>query len=225
MRVGLLGDFDASVVAHQAIPRALALAAVELSLEVEPVWIHSSRAGGIEPGQMNALWCVPNSPYSDPDAIIDAIRAARENEQPFLGTCGGYQHAVLEFARNRLGLSQAQSSEDHPDASMPLISALSCRLASERDAINLEPGSRIAKIYRLRRIVEEYNCGFGVNPDYLPRFAESDLKFSGFDDAGDPRIAEIPRHRFFIATAFQPERSAFAGRAHPLVLALLKAAE
>ncbi len=223
MRVGLLGDFDASVIAHQAIPRALALAAVELSLEVEPVWIHSSRAGGVEVVRMDALWCVPNSPYADPDAIIDAIRVARETGQPFLGTCGGYQHAVLEFARNRLGLSQAQSSEENPATSMPLINALSCRLASERDAINLEPGSRAGEIYRQRRIVEEYNCGFGVNPEYLSHFVESELKFSGFDDAGGPRIAEIPLHRFFIATAFQPERSAFAGRAHPLVLALLRA--
>jgi len=224
MKIGLLGDYDATVVAHQAIPRALALAAADLSLPVDPVWLASSRVTGAELDGIDALWCVPASPYANPAAVIDAIRLARESGRPFLGTCGGYQHAVLEYARNCLGHAGAESSEENPDTEMPLICALQCRLAGTRDAINLQAGTRAATIYQSQRIVEEYNCGFGVNRDYLPLFNDSGLVFSGYDDAGDPRIVELPWHRFFIATAFQPERSAFAGRAHPLVMALLRAA-
>ena len=224
MKIGLLGDYDATVVAHQAIPQALALAAADLSLPVEPVWLASSAVSDAELDDIDALWCVPASPYANPVAVIDAIRRARETGLPFLGTCGGYQHAVLEYARNCLGHAGAESSEEHPDTTMPLICALHCRLDGTRDAINLQAGTQAATIYQSQRIVEEYNCGFGVNRDYLPLFADSGLVFSGFDDAGDPRIVELPGHRFFIATAFQPERSAFGGRAHPLILALLRAA-
>ena len=70
-------------------------------------------------------------------------------------------------------------------------------------------------------MVEEYNCGFGINPAYLSIFDRGDMKFTGFDMSGDPRILEIISHRFFIGTAFQPERSAFSENAHPLVVAFL----
>ena len=174
--------------------------------------------------EADAIWCVPASPYADPPAAIEAIRVARENEIPFLGTCGGCQHAALEYARNVLGHADAASSEEVPDASMPLIAALSCRLASEALPINLEAGTRIAAIYGQSRIEEIYNCGYGVNRRYLPLYASGDLRFSAFDDDGDPRALEIASHRFFIGTAFQPERSALAEAEHPLITAFLETA-
>jgi len=57
---------------------------------------------------MIPIWCVPGSPYANESAVIGAIRWARESGIPFLGTCGGFQHAVLEFARNVMGLSAAE---------------------------------------------------------------------------------------------------------------------
>ena len=182
----------------------------------------------VEPGQLadfDALWCVPYSPYRKAAAVIAAIEYARENELPFLGTCAGCQHAVLEYARNALGLSEADSIEDNPETTMPLITALQCRLSDESGALNLAAGSRLERIYQNRRIVEEYNCGFGINRDYLPRFADSDLSFCAFDDDGDARAIELQGHPFFIGTAFQPERSALHGEAHPLICAFLIAAE
>lgn len=224
MIVSLIGDYDAGVTAHQAIPRAIELAANALELDVEHEWIRTSAIDSDELVEADAIWCVPASPYADPLAAIDAIRVARENQIPFLGTCGGYQHAALEFARNLLGRGEAANGEEDPQASMPLIAPLSCRLASESLPINLEPGTRIAAIYGRSRIEETYNCGFGVNRRYLPIFASSELRFSAFDDDGDPRALEIASHRFFIGTAFQPERSALAGSEHPLIMAFLEAA-
>ena len=224
MIISLIGDYNDQVDAHQAIPRALDLASNVLELEVKYEWIRTTQVNTDNIAEADAIWCVPFSPYENPGAVIDAIRSARENDIPFLGTCAGYQHAALEFARNVLGYDNAASSEDEPDTSMPLISAMICRLSAESGLINLQDGTRIAEIYSQFRINEEYNCGFGVNREYLPIFEESDLRFSGFDDDGDPRVLEIPEHRFFIGTAFQPERSAFAGRSHPLIMALLEAA-
>lgn len=223
MIISLIGDYDAEVVAHQAIPLALELAANQAGLNIKYEWIRSTQVDTEALLKADAIWCVPLSPYENPDKVLAAIKVARENDIPWLGTCAGYQHAVLEYARNVLDY-QAESIEDNPDASMPLITAMVCRLSGESDSINIESNTRVAEIYHQSRVDEEYNCGFGINSDYLQIFAESEMRFSGFDDAGDPRILEIPAHRFFIGTAFQPERSAFKEISHPLIIALLKAA-
>ena len=107
---------------------------------------------------------------------------------------------------------------------MPLISTLACKLIEAYDDIRLAADSRIAKIYGRESINEQYHCSYGVNRDYLELFAGSEMVFSGFDADDDPRALEIPAHRFFVATAFQPERSALAAQTHPLVLAFVKAA-
>ncbi len=224
MKIALVGDYDETVTAHQAIPQAIDLAARALTINAEPVWIRSRDVVPAALSEFDALWCVPLSPYENPLSVIAAIGYARENDIPFLGTCAGYQHAVLEYARNLLGFEQADSVEDNPATAMPLITALTCRLADKADTINIERDSRVSDIYQCGRVREEYNCGFGVNPDYLKIFAGSELKFCGHDDNGEPRICEIPRNRFFVGTAYQPERSAFDCRAHPLITSFLMAA-
>ena len=223
MIVSLVGDYNASVTAHQAIPGAIEIAANALELDVDCEWIRSKAIDHDEIAESDAIWCVPASPYEDPLAVIESIRIARENDIPFLGTCGGYQHAALEYARNVLGYSNAASAEEDPDTSMPLINALSCRLADASGEINLQAGTKIAEIYARPNIVEEYNCGFGVNRKYLSVFDNSELRFSAFDVDGDPRGLEIPQHRFFIGVAFQPERSSIGGKRHPLIEAFLEA--
>lgn len=223
-RIALVGDYDSSVLAHQAIPRAIELAALALALPAESVWIRSDELGPDSLQGFDALWCVPFSPYRNQAAVIAAIEQARRADLPFLGTCAGYQHALIEYARNVLGYSNADSLEDDPDAQMPVITALPCRLADESDAVFLTQGSRLQEIYQSGKIVEEYNCGHGFNPDYLPLFANSGLRFSGFDERGAPRAFELPSARFFIGTAFQPERSALQQVTHPLIVAFLIAA-
>ena len=100
LRVGLIGDRDDSVVAHRAIPQALALAADVTSIPVEWEWVGTDTIGdGNTLHAFDALWCVPASPYRDMDGALTAIRYAREAGVPFLGTCGGFQHAVVEYAR------------------------------------------------------------------------------------------------------------------------------
>ena len=225
MKVALVGDYDAAVTAHQAIPRALELAALALATRVEQEWIGSDRIGARDLADFDGLWCVPLSPYRDAVAVIDAIEYARSRDLPFLGTCAGFQHAVLEYARNVLDLSEADSLEDNPQTAMPLITALACRLSDESDAINLTAGSRLERIYQTERIVDEYNCGFGINRDYLSRFADSEMTFCAFDDHGEARAFELERHPFFVGTAFQPERSALHGQTHPLICAFLMAME
>jgi len=225
MKIGLVGDYQESVTAHRAIPKALKLAADAISVSVQFDWLHSTELPEVSLSDYSALWCVPASPYEDNDNVLRTIKYAREKDVPFLGTCGGYQYAALEFARNALGYSEAENTEIQPETTMPLISSLSCKLYDESAGISLVSRSKIFEIYGESNISEEYFCGYGVNREYLHIFDGTDMCFSGFDEDNDPRCLEIGVNEYFIGTAFQPERSALNGVAHPLICAYLSAAK
>lgn len=222
--IALIGDFNQEVIAHQAIPLAINLAAGELGVDARYEWIDTDKILIEDLVKFDGVWCVPASPYKDMARALSAIQYARENDVPFLGTCGGYQHAALEFARNVLGFAEADNAEVNPDCEMPLISGLTCKLVEKSDGITIEPDTRAGSIYGKSFIQEEYHCSFGVNPEYLSIFEHSGMVFSGKDDLNDPRVLEIASQRFFMGTAFQPERSAFKNITHPVIVALLNAA-
>ena len=224
-RIGLIGG-DENVTAHRAIPLALARSAEALEGELEPVWLGTAelaRDPALAAG-CDALWCVPATPYADGAAAIAAIRMAREHRLPFLGTCGGYQHALLEYARNVLGLVSAEHGEEHPEAELALIGRLSCDLVEARGVIRLDPGSRLAALCGALQLTETYHCRFGLDPRHRACFDGSALRIVGEDLAGEPRAFELEGHRFFIGTAFQPERAGLEGRAHPIVTGFVGAA-
>jgi len=216
----LIGDYNAKVIAHQAIPQALRIAASANQLNVEFQWLSTVSLGEDVSKKLSScqgVWCVPASPYKNMDGALAAIQYAREHFIPFLGTCGGYQHAILEFARNVLNLTQADHAEVNPDTDFPLISQLVCSMIGENGKIFLLENSKIQAVYNQLEISEQYNCSYGFNRNYLDLFAGCDLMISGFDVEGDPRCIELTNHPFFIGTAYQPERSALDGNNHPLV--------
>jgi CTP synthase (UTP-ammonia lyase) len=227
IRVGLIGDYNPDVPAHRAIPPALTLAARLNGVPVvEPAWL-STLALATEADQklvrFAGLWCVPASPYASMEGALTAIRYARQNGVPFLGTCGGFQHALLEYARNVLGLTEADHAESNPASSLPLIARLACSLVEQEDRILLAEGSRIRHIYGRAEIKEPYRCSFGLNPRYEAALDDARLRFTGRDVGGEVRVFELVEHPFFIGTLFQPERSALRGDAHPLISAYVQA--
>jgi CTP synthase (UTP-ammonia lyase) len=228
IKIGLIGDYSPEVTAHVAIPKALGLAAKEIKCGINPIWLGTEDiAENInELSEFDALWCVPASPYKNMDGALAAIRYARESEIPFLGTCGGFQHALIEYARNVLDHKEADHSESNPQAEMPIIAPLACSLFGADGVIQLAENSRICQIYGCRKIVEQYNCSFGFNPRYKAIFEQSDIEITGTDENGEPRVIELKSHPFFVATLFQPERSALSSSpaSHPLVRAYLEAA-
>lgn len=228
LRVALVGDYSPDVPAHIAIPKALALAIADLAYAVEATWIPTDALSDQQIvdntlSPYHGVWCVPASPYKNMDGALWAIQWARETQRPFLGTCGGYQHAVLEFARNVLGYAEAGNIEVDPNTPMPIISPLICALVEEKGDIVLTPETQIARIYGAEHIVEHYRCSYGFNPEYIPLFEGSDFVISGYDTDGEPRVIELTAHPFFIGTAFQPERSALRGETHPLISAYVQA--
>jgi CTP synthase (UTP-ammonia lyase) len=226
IRIGLIGDFNPDVKAHIAIPRAVALAANALACDAETSWLATSLlehdTEELLPAY-DALWCVPASPYASMEGALSAIRFAREQGVPFLGTCGGSQHAIIEYARSVFGLAEADHTETNPSAELPLIAPLVCSLVEVQDTIYLKPGSRIAAIYGRTEIVEAYHCSYGLNPHYHSLFEQGGMHITGVDVNEEARVIELVGHPFFVGTLFQPERSAFAGTAHPLIMAYLQA--
>jgi len=172
----------------------------------------------------HAIWCVPASPYASMEGALRAIRFAREAPRPFLGTCGGCQHAILEYARNALGIAEADHAESNPSARLPLISELSCALVEKSGSVLIEEGSKIGAICGKREIEEVYHCSYGLNPRFEHLLGESALRISARDEKGEARAFELTTHPFFICTLFQPERAALTGKNHPLIHAFLAAA-
>jgi CTP synthase (UTP-ammonia lyase) len=227
LSIGLIGDYNPSVPAHVAIPIALDLAAAAHGCAARPEWLPTEQLEGDvfeRLSAFDALWCVPASPYASMEGALRGIRFAREQGRPFLGTCGGFQHALIEYARNVLGLRDADHAESNPDAALPLMVALECALVEATGTIVLEAGSRAAALYGQPEVVEAYHCRFGLNPRYEPLLAGGGMRIAGRDTSGEVRIVELAAHPFFVATLFQPERSAFQGRAHPLIVAYVAAA-
>ncbi|QAY87669.1 CTP synthase C-terminal region-related (seleno)protein [Pseudomonas arsenicoxydans] len=224
IRIALIGDYEPQVTAHQAIPVALGMTAEQLNLDVQFQWLATDHINADTPlKHFDGFWCVPGSPYRDMDGALRAIRFAREQQRPFLGTCGGFQHAVLEFARNVLGWKDAEHGETHPDAARALLTPLTCSLVEATDSIHLVEGSLIAKAYESADIREGYHCRYGVNPLFERELLTQQLRAVGHDAAGDLRAVELNGHPFFIATLFQPERAALKGMQPPLVRALIEA--
>ncbi len=222
MRIALVGDFKPDVLAHQAIPKALALAAD--GWVVQPEWLGTESALEADLGSFDGFWCVPASPYRSMEGALRVIRFARENQRPFLGTCGGCQHAVLEFARNVLNISAVGHAESDPATTEPVIAGLACALIEASEVLQVVPGTRCREIYGADEIRETYHCSYGLNPAYLPRLVQGGLRVGVLGPNSEPRAIELPSHRFFLATLFQPERSAFRGRSHPLVREFVVAA-
>jgi CTP synthase (UTP-ammonia lyase) len=216
--IALIGDHDPAVLAHRAIPKALALADPAVRFD----WIGTESVGNA--GRLKdyaGIWCVPASPYRDTEGALSAIRFARENRIPFLGTCGGFQHALLEYARNVLGLTHASHAELEPAAAEPLIAPLSCSLVEQTGAIRFVPRTNLHRIYGADRATEDYHCRYGLNPRYEALLCDSPLIVSARDDAGEVRAVELDGHPFYVATLFQPERAALQGRRHPVVEAFV----
>jgi CTP synthase (UTP-ammonia lyase) len=223
-RIALIGDYNPSVKAHQAIPRALTLASTG-DVDCHWEWLHTTTLGRDVPDQLadfDGIWCVPASPYANTRGALDAIRFARTTGRAFLGTCGGFQHAMMEYAEAVWGVVAAHAEVD-TEVADPVIAPLTCSLIEQSGEIVFEPRSRLASIYGAVSTIEEYHCRYGLNPRYAERLSSGSLRTAARDGAGDVRAIELDGHPFFIATLFQPERSAFSARRHPLIRAFVVA--
>jgi CTP synthase (UTP-ammonia lyase) len=223
-KVALVGDHSPNVVSHTRVPLLLDALASRERLVLDAYWIPSRDAEAEDAVRgFDAVWVLPGSPYRSEAGVLSAIRTAREEGIPFLGTCGGFQHALLEFARNACGLTHVAHAENDPDADDLLLEPLACSLEGHEDTVLLEPGSLAHSLIGAERTVERYSCRYGLSRHFDTLVAHG-LRFSGRDAAGQVRMAELPGHPFFLTSLFQPELYGDGSRPHPMVRGLARAA-
>jgi CTP synthase (UTP-ammonia lyase) len=234
VKVGIVGDFDRNKHTHWAIEAALFHAAAQIGCSVEPAWvptpaIAAAGATGALAG-FSALWGAPGSPYDSMAGMLAAIAHARTHDIPYLGTCGGFQYALIEFSRNVLGVTDADSAENDPQGKNVVITPANCEIPARGPrlhgarAIHPTPGTLLAALCGPGELSGEYFCSFETNRDFVPRWAAAGLAVAARGADGEMRAFELPANRFFLATLFQPQLSSSHRRPHPIVTGLLKAA-
>ena len=240
VRIGILGDFNADFRSHHATNDALQHAAHKLNLEIESEWLPTPSltdpAAEKKLESFDGLWASPGSPYKSFDGMLKGIEFARRRDWPFLGTCGGFQYALIEFARNVLGIADADSAENNSASKNVVIYPVACavtgrlgdapKLSGMVTEIRLSPGSYLQSFYGKDKeiVTEEYFCNFEVNPEYEWATMEAGFPVVARGAQGEIRAIESPTHRFFVATLFQPQQSSTQKNPHPVILAFVQAA-
>ena len=225
--IAIVADFNSASCSHIATNDALAHSTTALGFNVKPTWVATSDLADGNTAKRLAgfagLWIGPGSPYASMDGALSAICLARERRIPLLGTCGGFQHIIIEYARNVLGYDDAEHQESAPGAVRHVISRLACSLVGRTMTITPATGSILAEVYGQNTVKEEYLCNFGVNPEYVEALRRSPLRIAASDAEGAVRAVELPGHPFFVGTLFLPQHRSTATAPHPLVTRFLDA--
>jgi CTP synthase (UTP-ammonia lyase) len=223
----VVGDYDPGNETHQATDAALVHASAAIGGVVMAQWVGTDQIAATGTRALEDCDCLliaPGSPYRSMDGALAAIRYAREQDVPVLGTCGGFQHMVLEIARDVLGYEDADHAELHPGASCLFVTPLSCSLKGQTMPVSLAPGSLAAGAYGRGIATERYYCDFGLNPNYAPELDAAGLRVTGTGPEGEPRVVEWQGARFFMGTLFVPQASSTVPNPHPLIVAFIEAA-
>ncbi|MBR1707060.1 MAG: CTP synthase [Bacteroidales bacterium] len=236
--IALVGKYVELQDAYKSILESFvhAGAANECKIHVHTVHSEHVDAENVEEvlGQMDGILVAPGFGERGLEGKVTAIRFARERRIPFFGICLGMQMAVVEFARDVLGLKDAASTEACPNTTNPVIDLMedqktttvkggTMRLGAY--TCHLEPDTLAWRIYGTDEISERHRHRYEFNNAYLERMEAAGLKVSGRNpDTGLVEIMELPSHPFFIAVQFHPELKSTPERPQPIFIAFVEAA-
>ena len=232
--VALVGKY-ALEDAYMSIHEALKHAGIQTGTEVNVLWVDADETQEEHEQRLaeaDAVVVPGGFGSRGTDGKIEAIRYARENDVPFLGLCLGFQMAVVEHARNILGLDGAHSAEIDPETPHPVIDLLPDQYETEdmggtmrlgAHETDIEPGTLAARVYDADSCTERHRHRYEVNPEYIDELEADGLTFSGKAD-NRMEILERPDHPFFFGTQAHPEFRSRPDRASPPFVALVEAA-
>lgn len=221
LRIAIIGDFTANKHTHLALNEAVAHCRQHLDFPVETTWVATDNIpdSASIPNYTDALWIAPGSPYKNDDAVYSLIQWARENNFPLLGTCGGFQYMVVEYAKNVLGIADAGHEESEPNAPELIIAKLSCSLKGQQEEVMItDKDSWLYTVLKKDSITGFFNCNYGVNPAYTQRLQQGPFTFTAFSRQGEVRGLELKGHRFFKGTLFQPPLDSAPGKPNALIM-------
>ena len=238
VEIGLIGKYVELKDSYKSIAEAFIHAGAVNDCKVKLHWIHSESLNEDNVKQslsgLKGILVAPGFGNRGIEGKIAAIKYARENNVPFFGICLGMQCAVIEFARNVLGLTDAHSREMNPATSAPVIDLLEAQknishmggtMRLGAYTCRLEENTLAKNIYSTTEISERHRHRYEFNNEYLNKFKEAGMVLSGINpDAGLVEIIELKKHPFFIGVQFHPEYKSTVEKPHPLFVAFVKAA-
>lgn len=208
-KIAIIGDYNQNEESHRLIMESIKEVAEELQGEPEAQWIMSDALDVSEEHLklFDGFWFSPGSPYKNAKNVLSAIQYARTNGVPALGTCAGFQHMVIEFARNVLGFYSADSEENDTECADAVITKLSCTLMNKKEQLEIsDPNSILARSLGVNELIGEYRCNYGFHEAYRSAFQNSDRIAAIVQTKnGYFRGFELKNHPFFIGTLFIPQ--------------------
>lgn len=223
--IALVGDFDKKMHTHLALNGSINHCRAHLQFELQADWIPTELSHELlsNPNPYDGIWVAPGSPYKNEDNVYRVIQYARENNIPIIGSCGGFQYMMLEYARNMLGIIDACHEETGATAN-PVISRLSCSLKGQEEQISIpDKDSWLFDVLKSHTIKARYYCSYGVNPIFYSILNRHPFIFAAFSPTGEVRAFELRGHRFFKGTLFQPSLDSSPDKPNPLILSYFNA--
>lgn len=237
VEIALVGKYTELPDAYKSICESFVHAGAVNDVKVKVKYVNSEKitrenvAGTLQ--GMSGILVAPGFGNRGIEGKIEAVRYARENKIPFLGICLGMQCAVIEFARNVLGMQDANSSEmestPHPVIDLMEeqkgVTAKGGTMRLGAYPCTLKKGSKVADAYGATQVMERHRHRYEFNNDYLARFEAAGMKAVGVNpDTGLVEVVEIADHPWFVGTQYHPEYKSTVLRPQPLFVAFVKAA-
>lgn len=237
--IGLIGKYIELQDAYKSILESFVHAGAMNECKVQILNVHSesitSENVAEKLGILDGLLVAPGFGHRGIEGKITAVKYARENKLPFFGICLGMQMAVIEFARNILGLAKAHSTEMQADTPTPVIDLMeqqkkitvkggTMRLGAY--PCSVEDGTLARAIYGKSIISERHRHRYEFNNEYLQQFEDAGMIASGKNPESNlVEIIELPKHPFFIGVQYHPELKSSVENPHPIFVAFIKAAK
>jgi len=237
--IGIAGKYTGLKDSYISILKALEHCEAELKVKINLKWIETTE---IDAGKKSAReelkgvhgLIVPGGfGVRGIEGKIECVKYCREHNIPFLGLCLGFQMALIEFARNFLGLKEANSTEFNPKTQFPVIDllpeqkklgAMGATMRLGGQDVEVKTGTNAFKLYGKKVIRERFRHRYECNPEFIERFEEKGIVFSGKAPKKNiMQILELPKHKFFMATQFHPEFTSRPLRPNPCFYGFVKA--
>ncbi|HRH63031.1 MAG TPA: CTP synthase [Bacteroidia bacterium] len=235
--IGLIGKYIELKDAYKSIAEAFIHAGVANDCKVNLTWIHSESIDDKNVQKqlkgLKGILVAPGFGERGIEGKVTAIKYARENNIPFLGICLGMQCAVIEFARNVLGMQDAHSTEMNKTTTAPVIHLLESQKKVTKKGGTMRLGAYNCKItketlameiYQKELISERHRHRYEFNNKYLIDFEKAGMKATGINPENDlVEIVELDNHPWFVGVQFHPEYKSTVANPHPLFVNFVKA--